>query len=186
MKRYTGLGFLVLFSSVSFAAPMGVTTNVEPIIGYERTQKFVPTPRTRERLVYGARVTVGLPLISAEAEYTRAGDSEVFPATSTTIGEIEDKARIGLRSNLRLTGFLSFFLRAGAQARQIRRDTTVGASTTSSTDPIQYNPYAGAGLRVGLGGKVAFIVDVTTVFRSFPNMNNNDYMTSASLSISVP
>lgn len=164
----------------------GLTTNVEPIIGYERVQKFVPTPRTRERLVYGARVTAGLPLISGELEYLRAGDTEIFPTTSTTISEVEDKARLGIRSQLRLAGFLSFFLRAGAQARQVRRDTTVGASTTSTTDPISYNPYAGAGLRVGLSNKISFVADVTTVFRNFPNFSDNDYMTTASLSISVP
>ncbi len=173
-----------LVSSVGMAA--GLTTQVEPIIGYERVQKFVPTARTRERLVYGARVTVGLPLVSGELEYLRSGDTETFPATSTTTAEVEDKARLGVRSQLRLAGFLSFFLRAGAQARQVRRDTTVGASTTSTTDPIAYNPYAGAGLRIGLSNKISFVADVTTVFRNFPDFSNNDYMTTASLSISVP
>jgi hypothetical protein len=174
-------------SDAAHAAVMGLTTSVEPIIGYERVQKFLPTQHTHERLVYGLRVVAGLPLISAEGEYTRATDSEDFVSpTAMTIKDTDDRARVGARSTFKLTGFLSLFVRAGAQASMSRHDVTTSGTTVTTIDPISYLPYAGAGLRIGLGSKISLNADMTTVFHSFPSMNNNDYLTTASLAIYFP
>lgn len=186
MKAYFVAALLLVAAVPSLAANMVIKTNVEPIIGYERVQKLVPTAHSRDRLVYGARVTVGIPFVSAEAEYTRATDTEAFPATVTTITDTDDKVRLGVRSNFHLLGLVSIFIRGGAQARQSRHETTVGASVTRSTDPIVYNPYLGGGLAAHLGSKFSLTADVTTVFRSFPSFNDNDYMVTAGFVVSLP
>jgi hypothetical protein len=186
MKSLKFVCLALVTAGAAQAAAGLLTYNVEPIIGYERTQKLLPTAHTRDRLVYGARITAGIPLVSAEAEYTRARDSEDFPALTQTIVETADRARIGLRSSLQLSGFLHAFLRAGAQASLSRHDTTTGGVLVSTVDPIRYRPYAGAGFRGRIASNISLNVDITTVFHDFPNMNNNDYLTTASLSVSFP
>jgi len=172
--------------ALSTQAKAVITTDVEQIIGYERYQKLVPTPHTRERLVYGARVTVGLPLISGEVEYTRGTDTETFVTNPTMVKETEDKARVGARSTFRLGGMVHLFARAGAQAKIIKREQTIGAATVSSTDPMKVNPYGGAGLKVKLSRRISFTADLTVVFRDFPDMSQNDYMTTAGFAVSFP
>lgn len=163
-----------------------VSTGVEPIIGYERVQKLIPTPHTTERLVYGVRVTVGLPLISAEAEVTRATDTESFPTINQTIKDTEDKARVGARSTFRLGGMISLIARAGAQAKLVKHEFNTAGVTGVVVDPIKYNPYAGAGFKFKMSRQIALTADITVVFRDFPNMNQNDYMTTAGFVVSFP
>lgn len=171
----------------AFAATGMISTTVEPIVGYERVQKFTPTQHTKERLVIGARVTAGMPLISAEGEFTHATDTEDFTSPIVqTIQETEERARVGARSTLKLSGFVNFFVRAGGQARLVRRDTTISGVTTTVMDPIRYNPYAGAGLRITVSNNIALNADLTVTFRAFPDMTQNDYMTTASVSVSFP
>src|SRR4051812_14131954 len=105
-----GLG---VFLSAARAQAL-VLTSIEPIVGYERIQKFVPTPHTHDRLVYGARFTAGLLLLSVEGEYLRGMDTETFPSMSTK--DTTDKARLGLRSTFHFLGPISLFARAGGQA----------------------------------------------------------------------
>lgn len=175
-----GLG-LILFPMTSSAI---VLTTLEPIVGYQRSQRLVPNPHTHDHLVYGARFTAGLLLFSVEGEYTRGTDSETFPTMSTK--DTTDQARLGLRSTFRLLGFVHLFVRAGGQARRNVHEETISGVTTSVTEPIRYNPYAGAGLRVNLASHFSLTGDLTTTFRNFPSMNDNEYMTTLSLAIDIP
>lgn len=179
---------VVVMALIFIAVPSRavISTGVEPIIGYERVQKLIPTPRTVERLVYGARITVGVPLISAEAEFTRATDTESFPSLNQTYKDTEDKARVGARSTFRLGGMISLIARAGAQAKLVKHEVTTGSVTGLIVEPIRYNPYAGAGFKFKLSRQVALTADITVVFRDFPNMNQNDYMTTAGFVVSFP
>lgn len=178
--------WIVLGTSLLTASAQAVVKmEIEPIIGYERVQKFLPSQHQKDRVVYGGRVIVGMPFIAVEGEYTRASDTEVFTATNTTIAEVEDKARLGARFSYRFT-LLSIFARGGAQARLTKRVMTVGAAVTSQTDPIKYNPYAGAGVKLHFRQNIALTADVTVVFNAFPNFAQNDYMTTAGLVVSFP
>lgn len=177
---------LALFCLPALAANSMFTTTLEPIVGYERVQKLVPTAHSRDRLVYGARATLGIPFLSLEAEYTRSTDTESFADTLTTITDTDDKARLGLRTRYQLLGLASLFVRGGVQARQTRHQTTVVAVSTTTTDPIVYNPYLGAGAQVHFGSQFSLTADVTTVFRSFPSFTDNDYMVTAGFVVSFP
>lgn len=182
--RLALLGAVALFCATKSHAI--VSTSIEPIVGYERVELLVPTRRTKERIVYGARVVVGLPLVSGEGEVTRAQSLDAFPATNSSVDNTTDKARLGLRSTFRLSSFISAFVRAGAQASRSTDVVTTAGVPATTVNPIAYQPYGGGGVRVRLGKNLSFTGDVTAVFRSFPDMNQNDYMTTASLAISFP
>lgn len=168
---------------VSTASAVGL--DIEPIIGYEMNQKFTPTQHTTNRMTYGARVTLGVILMSIEAEYTRGTDTETFPDIATTIKDTDDKIKLGLRSALGPSR-MKIIARGGVQAKQNINETTVSGTMTKTTSPVTYKPYAGAGLRIGLGAKIALTGGVTAVFNDFPDMEKNDYQTTLGLSIKFP
>ncbi len=58
----------LLSPEISYATTYntGIQSDIEPVIGYERVQKLVPTPHTSDRLVYGARAWLGFPLVAVE------------------------------------------------------------------------------------------------------------------------
>lgn len=180
------LARLICLAGVLSAGSAHAFLTVEPIVGYERVQKLLPSAHTRDRLVYGGRAIVGLPMLSVEAEYTRAGDSETFVATNTIINDTEDKARVGLRSGFGLGSLFGVFLRGGAQARLTRHETVTAGVPVTTYDPPSYNPYAGAGLRLGFGKKIALTADLTVVMKDFPLLTNNEYMATAGFAISLP
>jgi len=164
------------------------SVGIEPIVGYERVQKLVPTVHSRDRLIYGARLTAGILLISAEAEYLRGTDTESFPDQDLTVKDTADKAKLGLRSTISFGGILSLVLRAGAQASQNKHEETTGGVTTSTTEAIKYRPYGGGGLRLGLGRNISLTGDIVAVFPShFPNnMQNNEYQTTLGFTVRFP
>lgn len=160
--------------------------DIEPIVGYERVQKLIPTAHTSDRLVYGARVTAGFPLLAAEAEYLRGTDTESFPSQNLEVTEVSDKAKLGVRSSLALGKLVRLTARGGAQAKQNERTEVLNGVTTVTKDPLVYNPYAGAGLKVGLGKRFALSGDMVVVFGDFPNMDKNEYQVTLGFSVKLP
>lgn len=186
-------GFSLVAYSLLLVAAFGaqtakaeITYTVEPVIGYERVQKLLPTPHMKQRLVYGARFTAGVSIVAAEAEALRGTDTENDLVTGNSYTDTEDKVRLGVRARLRLVRFMSFIVRGGGQASRNIHEATVGGVTTKTIEPIKYRPYLGAGLQIGLSSNIAFTADLTTVFRNFPSLNDNDYITTASLTIRFP
>lgn len=164
-------------------AKLGVELN--PIVGYERVQKLYPTRHTIERLTYGALLTVGIPLISLEAEYLRADDTEVILSPASTIHDISDRAKVGGRSRIKLIGFLSAWGRLGVQANRKIHELTVSGVTTRTEDPVEWDPYAGAGLYAQMTSAFAFNAGVTAIFTDWPNMNHNQYELTAGFVIRI-
>lgn len=162
--------------------------DIEPIIGYERVQKLVPTAHTKDRLVYGGRLTLGVPLFSIETEYTRGQDSESFTSPTLSTTDTTDKLKLGIRSSIRLDkNLFSFILRAGVQARRNIHEEDNGGGTVRTEEPIEYDPYAGAGLKVKLGqrAKIAFFADFVVVFNELNDFSQNEYLISSGLSLRI-
>ncbi len=174
----------VLFSSAPAQAAVGF--GIEPVVGYERTQSLIPTAHSRDGLLYGARLTLGVLLLSLEAEYLRGTDNETFPANDLTIKDTSDKAKVGLRSTFSLGGILSAFLRGGGQASRLKHEELTSGSDTVTNTPITYHPYFGVGLGARLGHSFMLTADVTTVFHNFPSMNDNEYQATAGLTVHFP
>jgi hypothetical protein len=164
------------------AAPLSLS--VEPIIGYERTQILLPKAHTVNRLMYGGRVTAGLLLLSAEGEYTHGAIDETFPNTSQS--SASDRLKLGLRSSFGLGRLFSFYLRGGVDASQEITSQTVNGVTTTTRNGINYNPYGGAGIRVGLGRNLALNAGVVAIVPNFQDMNQNTYQLSAGFTVRFP
>lgn len=181
---------LACFSVLGTMAPTNAHAfglDVSPIVGYDREQKLVPTAHTSDHVVYGARVTLGVPLMSLEAEYRTGRDNESFPESDLETTDTIQKAKLGLRSRLRLSNMLSFIARGGVQGKTSRHvEESGGATTVDETIPLVYKPYAGAGLRIGLSSKIAFTAEVVAVFNKFPDMNQNEYETTAGITVHLP
>lgn len=175
----------VLFSPSLSLARSRIGFSVEPIIGYDRVQKLTPTPHTSDRLVYGGRLIVGVPLLSIEAEYTHGTDSESFPTEGISTRDTADKGKLGLRSAIKLGKLVSFVARAGAQGSRTVHEETSGGVTTRTEGPIEYDPYAGAGLRVQLGrrSKFSFGADVTAVITDTNDLSKNEYLLTSGFTI---
>ena len=183
---------LIVLSALTSASAFagkggGLSIGLEPIVGFERVQKIVPTEHTADRLVYGARLTLGFPLLSLEGEYTQANDTETFADQGLVIKDAAQKLKVGLRSTATLTKAVKAFVRGGMQAtRNTHTETTNGTVTLTEKQPEKWNPYAGAGFKVALGQKLALTGDVVAVFKKWPDMKKNEYLTSVGFEIKVP
>jgi hypothetical protein len=174
-------------SGATHAAPIGgFGFTVEPIIGFDRVQKLVPNPHTKNRLIYGARATAGILLISAEGEYTRGQDDESYSDLDLTVKEQADKAKLGIRSGFKLGPVVTFNLRAGGQATKGKRDETRGGVTTTYSQDLEVDPYAGAGLRGRLSNKLSASAEVVAVVTDTSDLSKNEYQTTAGFSIHLP
>lgn len=176
----------IFFLVPSLYAASSTNGELEPIFGYERVQKLVPTPHTKDRLVYGVRYSLGVPLLSAEAEYTRGMDQESFPSSNLDTKDTADRLKVGIRSRVRMGSFLSAFARAGGEAYRNIHEETVSGATTKTEEPIKYSPYAGAGLNARLGKQFALNAGLTVIFRNFPVMTQNDYQATAGFTVKFP
>lgn len=177
----TTLGLLA--PQFAHAVVGGFGVSFEPIMGYERVQKLIPTAQMSSRLTYGGRIIAGITVISAEAEYTHGQESS--SVGSTTYDSYGDRAKLGLRSGVRFTLFTAS-LRAGAQATWERSVTTTGAASSTSVQGPSYSPYAGVELRANVGSKFSGSIGAVAVFRDFNNFANTEIQTTAGLSVRLP
>src|SRR4051812_15642989 len=122
MRSFSLSLFFIVFIPFVFLPPLshaaGFSFGLEPLVGYERVQKIVPTQHTSDRLMYGGRAIFGVPLVSGELEYTRGMDTETFTSPSLTTKDTDDKVKAGLRSSIRLGSLFYLLARAGGQAKQ--------------------------------------------------------------------
>jgi hypothetical protein len=186
MKRILLVSLLGSSALIAPCAQARFGLTITPIIGYERVQKVLPEAHIKNRMVYGARATLGVPLLALEGQYTRGDDSESFPALSTTSRDITDKAKVGLRAGFG-GSIVRLIARGGVQAKQNHYIEKVnGIETTNTIQPITYKPYAGAGLDIRLSSKISFTADATAIFNKWPDMKQNDYETTAGLNVRFP
>ena len=168
----------------SSAAPLSL--GVEPIIGYERVQKLQPTAHSKNRLIYGVRLTWGMPLLALEAQVTRSDDTENYLEQNLAIHDVDDKAKLGLRSSVYLSNFVTATARGGVQASRNTHTETLNGEVTKTVDKIRYNPYAGAQLGVRLARSFELTGGVTAIFKEFPKMEKNEYETTLGFRIRLP
>ena len=195
MRTYSRLKLsgLLIFSSYLLCnagtahAVTALQFTITPIVGYERVQEIVPTPHTKDRLTYGARATLGIPLLSAEVEYTQAQSSEDFnPSQDLMTKDSAQQLKIGARTQVNLTTKIYGIGRAGVQATKNHHEQTTGGVTTAVDQPIYYKPYGGVGFGVSILPKVRATGEIVAVFNKFPDMSQNEYQTTVGLTISVP
>ena len=168
------------------ASTLPVVVTIEPLVGFERVQKVAPTPHTQGRLMYGVRVSAGIPRVSLEGELTKASDREDFPLQGQTIQDTDERLKLGLRSRVNEGSLFSVFLRAGGQATRNTHEVTQSGATSKTIGKIAYDPYAGLGLGVSLASYFELDGGITAVFNQFPDMSKNDYQATLGFTIRYP
>ena len=181
------IALLLALTSLTANAKGSGTDNlsISPIIGFERIQKFVPTPTMKTRMIYGAQLLYKLPVTTAELEYTHAQDTSNEAITNTSYQDVEDKVKIGLRGNADLGAYFSTYLRGGAQLRQNKhtQTTITGVSTSSNTSKV--NPYIGSGLAIHVMQYFSLSADITMVYVPTSDAALSPYEIQPSLGLSV-
>lgn len=179
-----------LYSHTSLAASyMDLSSDpalkVMPIIGYETVFRDFPTPHTSTRLIYGLRLSYGVPLLSGEAEYTMGNDVENYVSAPERVRNKDERLKLGLVSTYHPVQFFSLSARAGGQASRGTREITSGGVATTTTKDLEVNPYAGAGLGFHLSSFLTLNANSTVVFRDYKSMRKNDVQNTVSLSIGI-
>jgi hypothetical protein len=175
------LGLLASVPASAAFSARDVQLQIEPVVGYEKAFKAIPSPHTNLRFLYGIRAIAGYSILSAELEATRASDSEAYPAESKTIEESSEKVKLGVRSSIDRS-FGSAFLRVGGQAQRLTRTQTLSSISSRVQDPLSMDPYAGIGAELG-GGMFRLTGAATVVFRNTSDWRQNDIETTFGLKI---
>lgn len=165
MKRFLLL-MLFLFPMTSIAQSK-FTLKFEPLFGVEHTLNRYPEPaRYSTRTFFGARVLAGSTLLSAELEGTQSNGRRDYPSQNLKTEDQVQRAMLGLRTTIPATSWLGTFARAGVRASKEKTVITNTATDTSETKepPLQFDPYAGAGIQLALGSMLAANAGATWIF----------------------
>ena len=187
MKKITFIlsTFLIFYSTSLFAQRSGSNFSIEPIVGYERVQKLVPTQHTKDRLIYGVRATWGPSLLALEAEITQGKDAEDFPDDNLSIKEVATNAKLGIRSSILNTKFIRWYARAGGHARQSEITTTQSGVTTTKKPAVKVSPYAGTGFGFNFNNAVRINAGLTVIFTGEPKGSDREYQTTLGFAIKI-
>jgi hypothetical protein len=160
----------------------GLNYNISPLYGFQTVYFSSPTPHTSTQTLYGVRGSVGVDVLSLEAEYSRSGNTENYATDPTMIHHDSQNYKLGLLSTWRMGKYASLSGRAGCQASQDTETDTNSGVDTKTTHPMSYNPYAGAqfGLHFGV---INVNASSTVVFRDSSDMKKNDIQNTVSVGV---
>ncbi len=189
-KTFVILALVALNSaSASAASYLNLASDpalkVMPIVGYETVFRDYPAPHTSTRLIYGLRVSYGIPALSGEAEYTVGNDVENYVSAPERIRNADENLKLGLTSSYHPVEVFFVSARAGGQATRGTREVTSSGVITKTTKDLEVNPYAGAGLGFHLSSFLSLSANSTVIFRDYKDMKKNDLQSTVALSIGV-
>lgn len=189
MKR---LLLLLAFTSTSaFAASRsmsayGGTLTISPTVGFERVQKYYPTPHMSTRAVYGVNALYQFSVLGIEADYTHSQDDDYDVATDTKYKDSVDKLRAGLRGSFRAGNYLNWYLRGGAQATKTEITSTVqSTAVTNKKSTTKVNPYVGTGLTLRLLNAFSVSGDVVATYKPTDDPNLSDFEFQPTVSFNI-
>ncbi len=176
---------LILSSTSLWARSESDNLKITPIIGFERVQRFTPSPHMKTRGIFGVGAVYKLPVGAVEAEYTHGQDTSNDVTNNTSYKESDDKVKLGLRGTASLGSFLSTYLRGGAQAKKSETTATTASGTSTKTSVTKVNPYVGTGLGFHLLQFLTLNADVTAVYVPTSTPGLSDYEIQPSLGLSI-
>lgn len=185
MNKILFTSLFLLTATTVWAKSERDNLKITPIIGFERVQRFTPTPHMKTRGIFGLGAVYKLPVGAVEAEYTHGQDTSNDVATNTSYKESDDKVKLGLRGSAAIGPFLSTYLRGGAQAKKSETTATTASGTSSKSSVTKVNPYVGTGLGFHLLQFVTLNADVTAVYvpTSTPGLSDYEIQPSVGLTI---
>lgn len=171
-----------LASARSFTLTQGTGYTVEPLYGYETIYRNTPTPHTQTRAMYGLRLTLGVDLLSLEAEYAKASDTENYAAAPEKVYTEDENYKLGIRSTYRFNQYFFFLGRMGAQATKGFEESTSSGVTTREEKELKYNPYAGAQLGIRFG-VFSLSAGSTVIFKDYNDFSKNDFQNTLTFGV---
>lgn len=182
MKKY--LTLLILLNSSNLVH--GADLKIEPVYGFERTQRLYPEPaRYRTTTFLGLRALYGDPKFSLEAELNQSTSSEEFPEDDLKVEYIDRKALLGFRTYPLTSKIFGWFLRFGARAQKNTRNIEEASESRTEEDPLTFDPYAGTGLTLVLGNNFSLNGDATLIYNRNAESESEKYDTRYSLSFTI-
>jgi len=185
MKKILVIACVLLTSTSLWARSERENLKITPIIGFERVQRFTPTPHMKTRGIFGVGAVYSLGVGALEAEYTHGQDTSNDVTSNTSYKQSDDKVKLGLRGTADLGSFLSTYLRGGAQAKKTETTATTSSGTSTKTSVTKVNPYIGTGLGFHLLQFLTLNADVTAVYVPTSTPGLSDYEIQPSLGLSI-
>jgi hypothetical protein len=189
LKSSILLFFIIATESICWAGPVTSASlskigyKIEPLLGYEQVFRNTPTPHTSSRMTYGARLIVGQDKLSAEAEYTKAEDTENYLVAPQKITNKDDQFKLGVRSSMNLNAMFFVTARAGGQATKNINETTTNGVLVSTENSVSYNPYAGMQVGIHIGKNFSIAAGSNVIFKDLSDLTKNNYQTTLSVSL---
>lgn len=157
----------VLLLSLPALAEQNFSIKFEPLYGVEHSANRYPEPaRYSTKTFFGLRVLAGVTLLSAEVEGNQTNGRRDYPSDNQKTEDQIQRLLVGLRSTIPTTQWLGIFGRAGVRASKEKTtitDTSTGDKETKEP-PLQWDPYAGAGIQIAISNLVAASAGATWVF----------------------
>lgn len=154
--------FIVIFFLLTSAC-LAAELKIEPIYGLERSLQAEPKPaRYRTEIFLGIRATYGNKLIAAEGEVNQSNSDNEFNGVQVKTNT--QNLLLGARLIPVANEFYNIYLRGGARFRQQEVQTIQNNTTETNKNPMQVDPYAGAGLGLKLGGLISINAAATLVY----------------------
>ncbi len=166
----------------SYSLAKGAGYSVEPLYGYETVYRSSPSSHLSTRTMYGLRLKMGKDILAAEAEYTRASDTETYSSAPEKIYYQDDKYKLGIRSSYYFGKYFFSTGRIGAQATQGQEESTSGGVTTTEKKDLKIDPYAGLHLGIRLG---VFSINAgsTMIIKDYSDFSKNDFQHTLSFGV---
>lgn len=185
MNKIVVTALVLLATTSAWARSERDNLKITPIIGFERVQRFTPTPHMKTRGIFGVGAVYSLPAGAAEAEYTHGQDTSNDVTTNTSYKQSDDKVKLGLRGSADLGPYLSTYLRGGAQAKKTEVTTTTSTGTSTKNSTTKVNPYVGTGIGLHLLQFFTLSADITAVYTPTSTPGLSDYEIQPSLGLSI-
>lgn len=136
---------------------------IQPVYGFERTYNVEPKPaRYRTEVFLGVRALYGTRLIAAEAEVNQANSSDSFNDVDYKYST--QTMMLGLRLIPWAAEHYSLYMRGGARFRKRVTERTQNGETSSTTEGPNFDPYAGGGITINVGGLINVNASATLVY----------------------
>lgn len=158
---------------------------IEPLYSFEKSYRIEPAPAKYVTRTYlGIRATYGVPLLSGELEVAQSTGTDNFPTTNSKVDYTTQRAMLGIKSYPFKTKYIGAFFRSGLRAKKEDREITTSGVTTNTEGEIIIDPYAGAGLTVGISSIFALNAGATLVYnRNAPEGKKFDQQLNFSFTI---
>ncbi len=154
----------ILLSSNVFATEL----QIEPVYGFERSYQHTPKPgRYRTEVFTGIKGTYGTEIIAGELELNQGSTTYQTGTDSTGLTDVKTNTQ-NLLIGLKLVPFIGEYyninFRGGLRGRKETREITFNGDSTTKSDGVQWDPYAGTGVSLNFASLFSLNASATLIY----------------------